>query len=277
MSIGCTPSGGGRGGTCHRKSIVNHVDVSLWLLEHPLLFVGLSFASVMLAFALGRRLPGPPPEANESVKLLEGATFALVGLLFAFTFASAASRFDARRALIVDEANAIGTAKLRVDLVPADARAPLLDAFDRYIAARVEVGRTSTDAAATARAYARTAEIQQEIWAMALEAGRRPDAPPAVNQQLVPALNAMFDMATTRAMALAARIPAMVPLSLWFAIVVATVVAGRSGRVGDRVPWLTVAGYAITVTICVYLIIDFEYPRAGLIRVDDFDALLRSL
>jgi hypothetical protein len=61
-----------------------------------------------------------------------------VGLLFAFTFASGASRFDDRRALIVEDANAIGTAKLRLDLVPADAREPLLHAFGRYIAARVE-------------------------------------------------------------------------------------------------------------------------------------------
>ena len=256
---------------------MSQIDVSLWILSQPALFAALSFASVMLAFAAGRRLPGQATEANEAVKLLEGATFALVGLLFAFTFASAASRFDARRALIVEEANAIGTAKLRVDLVPADARGPLLDAFDRYIAARLETGAASTDAAAYARAYARAEAIQKEIWSMAIEAGRRPDAPPAVNQQLIPALNAVFDIAATRAMALAARIPAIVPLSLWFAIVVATGVAGRSSRSGGRVQWLTVAGYAVTVTISLYLIIDFEYPRAGMIRVDDFDALLKSL
>lgn len=256
---------------------MNRLEYSLWLLDHPAIFVGLAFASVMLAFAAGRFLPRPVNGGNEAVKLLEGAMFALVGLLFAFTFASAASRFDDRRALIVEEANAIGTAKLRVDLVPADAREPLLDALRRYIESRVEGSAKAADAAGYARAYARSQEIQTEIWAMAIEAGRRPDAQPAVNQQLIPALNAMFDIAATRAMALATHIPAIVPLSLWLAIIVATGVAGRSSRSGGPVQWSNVAGYAVTVTVCLYLIIDFEYPRAGLIRVDDFDALLKSL
>ena len=57
----------------------------------------------------------------EGVGVIDGAVFALPGLLLAFTFSGAAARFDTRRHLIVEEANAIGTAYLRLDLLPPDA------------------------------------------------------------------------------------------------------------------------------------------------------------
>ncbi|MCX7347285.1 MAG: hypothetical protein NTU78_16405 [Alphaproteobacteria bacterium] len=68
---------------------------------------------------------------------IEGAVFALLGLLIAFTFSGAAARFDERRDLTVQEANAIGTAYLRVDLVPGDLQGALRDAFRRYLDSRV--------------------------------------------------------------------------------------------------------------------------------------------
>ncbi len=78
-------------------------------------------------------------KATAGLGAIEGAIFALLGLLIAFSFSGAMSRFDARRPLIVDESNAIGTAWLRLDLLPPDAQpalnGPFLQAgfpFDRW-------------------------------------------------------------------------------------------------------------------------------------------------
>src|SRR6266513_2257041 len=80
--------------------------------------------------------------------LLEVAVFALLGLLLAFTFSGAASRFDTRRQLIVEETNDIGTAYLRLDLLPVDAQPGLCENFRGYVDARLEVYRKLPDIAA---------------------------------------------------------------------------------------------------------------------------------
>jgi hypothetical protein len=97
----------------------------------------------LLGRSLGRL--GPDSDSDDSFGLLDGAVFALLGLLFGFTFSSAASRFDSRRALIIEEASAISTARLRVDPVPAWARQSLIDSFDRHVRSRVASYEQTTD------------------------------------------------------------------------------------------------------------------------------------
>ena len=101
--------------------------------------------------------------------VIEGVVFALLGLLVAFTFSGAAARFDTRRQLIVEEANAIGTAYLRLDLLPADAQPTLRERFRQYLAARLDAYRKISDVAAVQEALARSAQLQREI----LDPGRR--------------------------------------------------------------------------------------------------------
>ncbi len=79
--------------------------------EMLLALVGGGRAGARHRAAVGREPPG--------IGVIDGFVFALVGLLIAFTFSGAASRFEKRRDLIVTEANAIGTAWLRLDLLPA--------------------------------------------------------------------------------------------------------------------------------------------------------------
>ena len=75
----------------------------------------------------------------------EGAIFALLGLLVAFTFSGAASRFDARRQLIVEETNDIGTAYLRLRLLPLSAQPALREQFRQYVDARLAFYRKLKD------------------------------------------------------------------------------------------------------------------------------------
>src|SRR5262245_22740495 len=106
------------------------------------LVAGAVFIGIMLFLELGRRIGRNViarfGAANVgSVGSLETAVFALLGLLIAFTFSGALSRFDVRRAQAVDEVNAIGTAFLRIDLLPSSAQPALRDSFRQYVDARI--------------------------------------------------------------------------------------------------------------------------------------------
>src|SRR6185295_5947474 len=76
---------------------------------------------------------------------VEAAIFALLGLLIAFTFQGASARFDARRELIVQEANNVGTAWLRIGLLPDSAKPVMRELFRKYLDSRLETYRKVPD------------------------------------------------------------------------------------------------------------------------------------
>ena len=115
-----------------------------------------------------RRLAQDSEAAQAGFGVVEGAIFALMGLLIAFTFSGAASRFDTRRQLVVEEANAIGTAYLRLDLLPANAQAALRESFRQYVEARLDGYRKLPDIVAAKQARAN--QFQGQIWSQALAA-----------------------------------------------------------------------------------------------------------
>src|SRR5262245_52835786 len=103
-----------------------------------------------------RRVASDPEGARTGIGPIDGAVFGLLGLLLAFTFSSAASRFDVRRQLIVQETNAIGTAWLRIDLMPAGAQPELRDLFRRYLDSRLEMYRLLPDLEGAQAAFAQS-------------------------------------------------------------------------------------------------------------------------
>ncbi|HXJ34084.1 MAG TPA: DUF4239 domain-containing protein [Candidatus Eisenbacteria bacterium] len=208
---------------------------------------------------------------------VDGAIFGLLGLLIAFTFSGASARFDARRELIVEETNDIGTAYLRLDLLPADSQPVLRDLFRRYLDARIEMYRKLPDVAAAKEHFLRANELQTRIWGEAVTASRAKDAAPAAAILLLPALNAMIDITTTRYMATQMH-PPVVVFAMLFALALAASLMAGYGMVGDTLRTrVHMLGFALVVAMAVYVILDIEYPRLGLIRVDAFDQALIDL
>ena len=105
------------------------------------------------------RIAADPDGAAAGVSAVEAAVFALLGLLIAFTFSGAAQRFDARRQLIIEEANAIRTAWLRLDVLSRDEQPPMRQLLREYIDSRVETYQKLPDAAASAAAHARSEQL----------------------------------------------------------------------------------------------------------------------
>lgn len=239
------------------------------------------FAGMLLAFEAGRWIGVRRRREEEEpgrigASAIDAAIFALLGLLVAFTFSSAASRFEARRGLIVQEVNAIGTAYLRVDLLPAADQPAIRDAFRRYMDSRIEQVAEITNLEVEKSEYARSQAIQSEIWGLATAAcARSGGAAPGV--VVFPALNAMFDLATSRLLAAQTHQPGIILLSLVALTLLAAGIAGFEMAGAKRRSWVHVIGFSLALTLTLYVILDLEYPRTGLIRIDALDHAMVEL
>ena len=184
-----------------------------------------------------RRLKDQSAGGSEGVGAVDGAVFALLGLLIAFTFSGASARFDTRRHLIVEETNNIGTAYLRLDLLPAEARRTLRENFRRYLDLRIEAYRKLPDIAAARELLGTATELQGDIWRQAIAASRMEGAAPSAPMLLLPALNAMFDITTTRTMASEMHPPAIVFVMLFGLALAASLLAGYGMAGGGARSW----------------------------------------
>ena len=253
---------------------------TLWTLWSLLLATAL-FAGMLLMLVVGQRVgerfeATDPDGAHTGTGAVEGAIFALFGLLVAFTFSGASARFDTRRNLIVEEANAIGTAHLRLDLLPPAAQPGLRALFGRYLDARLATYRRIPDLDAARAEVVHAEKLQTEIWSAALTAAADGDRPSAT-MLLLPALNAMFDIASTR-LAATEMHPPFVVYALLFGLGLGCAgLAGYSMAQGRKRKWPHMIAFAAIVAVTVYVILDLEYPRLGMIRVDAFDRLLEDL
>jgi hypothetical protein len=252
---------------------MSSIQIVLWI--SIAFFVGM-LALLEAGRRIGaRRIARDSEGARTGVGAVEGAVFGLLGLLLAFTFSTAASRFDARRQQIVEEANAIGTAWLRLNLMPADAQPALRDLFRRYLDSRLETYRLLPDIDAAQAELARSAKLQREIWTpVAAVAETRRDA--AITS-LIMALNAMFDISTTRLAATRTHQPPVIFVLLFGLGLGCALLAGYGlGGAGGR-SWLHMIAFAAVIAAAVYVILDLEYPRLGLIRVESADRVLLEL
>jgi hypothetical protein len=244
-------------------------------------FVILLFFGMLAMLELGRRIrirqralhaEGGGP----GLGAVEGAVFALLGLLIAFTFSGAASRFDARRQLVVEEANDIGTAYLRLDLLPPATQAPLREKFRQYVDARLAFYQLLPDREAALVPEGRALALQNEIWRDAVAAGQQSPTTQA-SILLLPALNAMIDITTTRKTVLRMHPPLVIFFLLGGIALASSLFAGYGMAEASGRSALHVFGFAAIVTLSVYVILDLEYPRLGLIRVDALDQLLADV
>jgi len=245
----------------------------------PLLFAVLFFVGMLILLETGRRLgvrrrPRESEGERGSLGTIEGAAFALFGLLVAFTFSGGASRFNEKRMLVAEEANSIETAYLRVHLVSPQAQPELRELFRRYVDSRLETYRRLPNMQAAAQEMAKSKQIQEEIWTEAVAATRLPGSHPDTGKLLLPALNSMFDIMTTRTMALQIHPPRIVYALLFGLGLVCSLLAGYRMANGEHRSWLHILSYTFITVIIVYVILDVEYPRAGLIRMQTADQLL---
>ncbi len=245
-----------------------------------ILTTGALFAGMVALLETGRRIGvarlQQKGDAGKGLGAVEGAVYGLLGLLIAFTFSGAAARFEARRHLLVEEANAIGTAYLRLDLLPDPARDSLKEKFRRYIDLRLEFYRKIQDPEAARQSFDGSVELQGRIWTEAVAASRTAPMQQAP-MLLLPALNQMIDITTTRLVAMKVHPPSIIFLMLAGLSLVSALLAGYGMAESKTHSWLHIVLYAAILSFIIFVILDLEYPRWGLIRVDAADELLVSV
>ncbi len=238
-------------------------------------------AGILVLLEIGRRigarqLAEEGESASKGLGAIEGAIFGLLGLVLAFSFSGALTRFDVRRQLVVEEANDIGTAWLRIALLAADGQPQMRGLFRRYLDSRIEVYRKVSNIDAVKAELARTADIQSEIWALAVSSTREAGTAQAP-MLLLPALNTMFDITTTRTEA-AKLHPPLITFGMLGALTLAcSLFAGYDMAIRRHLNVLYSIAFAGVLSVTVYVIIDLEYPRLGLIQVSDSDQVLVDL
>lgn len=252
-------------------------------MKHALIssaFATLLFIGMILLLELGRQLgrrrqARDEERARAGLGAVEGAVFALLGLLIAFTFSGAAQRFDTRRQMIVEESNAIGTAWLRLDLLPAAPRAELKDLLRRYLDARLEVYQHIPNWPAVQLAQAGASALQGRIWDGARIACQESGSP--LTAQLIPALNDMFDIASARMAAAQMHPPIIVFVLLGLLALMSSLLAGYAMAGARSRSWIHIVGFALIMATTVFVILDLEFPRVGFIRVNAMDRVLIEL
>jgi hypothetical protein len=246
----------------------------------PLFVIIGLFALILISIEIGRliglrRWSRVAEEARGVYPAIEAAVFALMGLLVAFTFYGAASRFDNRRMLIAQEANAIGTAYLRIDLLPADAQPQLREDFRNYLRSRLAISEKMSDWAAARAALERSTQLQGELWRHAVEAVR--GRSPSTQTLLLGAINEMIDITTTRFVAWQSHPPVAVFVMLGLTVILSSVIVGYDMSASRIQDWMPIVTFWLLLGSLVYVILDHEFPRVGLIRVSHIDQVLVDL
>jgi hypothetical protein len=242
--------------------------------EYIVLF--LMFAMFGL-FLFGRHLHKDQKANIQDMGPLTGFLFALLGLMLAFTFGMAGSRFDTRRGLVVQAANNIHTAILRAEMYPEDSvrKAFKADLKD-YVQARIDWFYNKRDASKVADANERTKVIGARIWQRAAVLSRDPKNMVA-SQQMIPAINAMIEVAISREAATKAIVPEPVTYLLMIMILITSLMAGYATSIQKKFNYLAVIGFIVLVGCVVYIILDLDRPRRGLITNDKVNQYIVDL
>ncbi len=233
-----------------------------------LLFVGM-LGAAEVGFRLARaRHASHPFSGTAGAAVIDAGIFALLGLLLAFTFSGAAGRYERRRELIAAETNAIGTAWLRLDVLPPAVQSEIRDLFRQYLDARLSTYALLPDEQAALGELARSREMQGRIWERAV-AALAVGAGTAKEMVVLPPLNEMFDIVETRTALARHHQPGVVLLMLLALGVACAGLAGVAAGEGGRRRMGHQMAFAAAVALTTWVMIDLEFPRTGVIRLGD--------
>lgn len=196
---------------------------------------------------------------------VNGALLGLLALLLAFTFSMSNSRYDTRRELVIAEANAISTVILRTDVYPDSMRQLLRGQLKEYVEARIAFYQAGMDVEKTIAEFIKANEISSKIWSMTANYARK-DNITTRTSELIPALNDMIDITTTRRAAGESTIPDSIMYFLFVLCLTSSFLLGYDQK--NKFDWIVVVGFALMLSATVFTIIDLDRPRSGLIDMD---------
>ncbi len=128
-------------------------------------FFALMLTATEAGFRLGRKFEARTPENIKSqIFTVEAAILGILALLLGFTMSMAVSRFEIRKQLVLEEADAIGTSSLRAQLLPAPAGPEISSLLREYVNVRLQYGTAGNDLARLEDLNRQSGRLQTEIW-----------------------------------------------------------------------------------------------------------------
>jgi hypothetical protein len=219
----------------------------------------------VLGAAVGRYLRHHAESLREPIGVLQGALLGLVALILAFGLSLAVGRYEDRRAAVVSEANAIGTAYLRAQTIAEPARSESLGLMRRYTDLALRLAHEVPNSSSMRRAAAAQSVLQRRLWRLAGQS--LTVAPTASAPRLyVDSLNDMIDQQTVRLSALDNRVPgAVLGLEVLGSALALGLLALYLAVLGRGLVTMVLA--AILITLLLLVTFDLDRPTRGLITV----------
>ncbi len=249
------------------------------LLNHPVILLLVTFAFLWLAARFGAVLQIRRGSLDENERadfdIVLGATLTLLSLLVGFSFSMASSRYDQRKTYEAEEANAIGTAYARAELLPSADATKVRQLLKEYTDLRIRFF-TTVDSAQVRALTSATRRKQEQLWGAVAAAARA--APSATSALAAAAMNSTIDAEGYSQAAAWNRIPLAAWVLLFMLGAVSTTMVGYRFRMGAGHHKLVLILPAI-VSVAFFLVADIDCPGAGVIRVapDNLMALMPSL
>jgi hypothetical protein len=235
------------------SSLLNHPWL-LFLVVAVVLF-GSSLAGYRLA--LVTRI-NEDSHHHEQVNSLREGLFVLLGLLLGFTVAMVLPRFDERRQLVVDEANAIGTTMLRAEMLPEPERSKSLELLRQYAVVRHDAATVGPE-----QSLQPTKALQAQLWQQTVSVAQQSQT--AVIGAYILTLNDMIDVSEKRLSAFENR----VPKSVWMIIIIVAIFQAFAGGFSlKRKLWFSLLSAPLVIAVVMALIADLDSPYTGLIHVE---------
>ncbi len=238
--------------------------------QPSILIASILFVSMLLSIELGYRLGKGSRQSEMSkgqVSAIQGSLLGVLALLLGFTFSLALQRYDSRSAAVVDEANAIGTSWLRAQMLPGEMGKAVEAKLREYTAMRVASAKISLDHAEQREAMlADAARLQADLWTLARQAVALDDRM-VTTGLFIQSLNDTIDAFGTRDAALNRHVPEVVLILLYITFLMTGSILGYgSGVSGHRASPVAYVMVGLIVLL-VFIIIDLDRPRRGLIEV----------
>lgn len=226
--------------------------------------LGLAMLAIEAGFLLGKRWQRRSHVSKEgAVGAMTGSTLGLLAFLLAFITGLAVNRFDNRRLLVVEEANAIGTTYLRAGFLDESAREATRDLLREYVQIRVD----APDSGDLESVIVRSEEIHDQLWTTTEMIARDHMESPVI-ATYIETLNQMIDLHAKRVIAITSS---RIPGSIWFGVYVVAgltmVLVGMLSSFGERPNWLATILLALVFAAVLTLIVDLDRPEQGLLTV----------
>ncbi|MBT8461035.1 MAG: hypothetical protein KJO44_00830 [Gemmatimonadetes bacterium] len=244
-------------------------DMAFYLTDYrliTLMMLGLLALSGEIGFRLGSRRRDSEDSLRSLMSGTGAAMLGLLGLLLGFTLAMAVSRWDARRDVIVDEANAIGTLWLRAGLLEEPLRGDLQGALRSYTDARIALGGSRGDRAALRAARSESESLQASIWSEVARANQ-PGRSPAILSSLITSANEVIDIHELRLASIENFLPAPLFSLLLMVAAVATGFLAWAFGAANQGGRAAIVGLGLLIAAVLLLIMDLNRPQRGWIDV----------